>query len=273
MGNGVPALLGLGAGEGEPAFAALGAGARVPGARRGAGLGAAALVALVRGVVGRARFEAVQASPAGVRVGAAVPPGEALELPLGAEQLGFQVDVRPAQSEGLALLEAYADTDDPAHEAGSLCRGFQEGFRFLSGEGVGLGLVHAGRVYERGDVLADDAAAVRDLQGAGQDAVHLHDVRGGVAGVEHGPVHPFQVLGLQLVDAVLADARDDVVARQELQRYYLAQGFTHVRTVREGAAVNGGPRVSGWLAQRVARPVQHGFTDCDATPVELPPTS
>ncbi|MFE7443990.1 GNAT family N-acetyltransferase [Streptomyces chartreusis] len=46
-----------------------------------------------------------------------------------------------------------------------------------------------------------------------------------------------------------------------LQRYYLSQGFEHVRTVREGAAVNGGPRVSGWLAQRAARPNDHGFVD------------
>ncbi len=38
-----------------------------------------------------------------------------------------------------------------------------------------------------------------------------------------------------------------------LQRYYLRHGFEYVRTVTEGGAVNGGPRVSGWLAQRPAR--------------------
>ncbi|MEU5794292.1 GNAT family N-acetyltransferase [Streptomyces sp. NPDC047813] len=51
-----------------------------------------------------------------------------------------------------------------------------------------------------------------------------------------------------------------------LQKFYLSQGFTHVRTEREGAAVNGGPRVSGWLAQRPARVSDHGFIDrtrCD----------
>ncbi|MFI9079433.1 GNAT family N-acetyltransferase [Streptomyces sioyaensis] len=53
-----------------------------------------------------------------------------------------------------------------------------------------------------------------------------------------------------------------------LQRYYLGQGFGHVRTVREGSAVNGGPRVSGWLAQRPARPAEHGFID--ETPVPAP---
>ncbi|MDF3300715.1 GNAT family N-acetyltransferase [Streptomyces tropicalis] len=52
-----------------------------------------------------------------------------------------------------------------------------------------------------------------------------------------------------------------------LQSYYLRQGFEHVRTVRQGAAVNGGPRVSGWLAQRATRPAQHGFAD-DTPPPE-----
>ncbi|MFJ1815971.1 GNAT family N-acetyltransferase [Streptomyces sp. NPDC088139] len=51
-----------------------------------------------------------------------------------------------------------------------------------------------------------------------------------------------------------------------LQRYYLRQNFEHVRTVREGDAVNGGPRVSGWLAQRSARPADHGFIDESPSP-------
>ncbi|MCX4994626.1 GNAT family N-acetyltransferase [Streptomyces longwoodensis] len=55
-----------------------------------------------------------------------------------------------------------------------------------------------------------------------------------------------------------------------LQRYYLSHGFEHVRTVREGVAVNGGPRVSGWLAQRAARPADHGFADHTPEPDRLP---
>ena len=54
-----------------------------------------------------------------------------------------------------------------------------------------------------------------------------------------------------------------------LQRYYLRQSFEHVRTVREGNAVNGGPRVSGWLAQRPARPADHGFTDETPSPQRI----
>ncbi|MFE7518637.1 GNAT family N-acetyltransferase [Streptomyces halstedii] len=46
-----------------------------------------------------------------------------------------------------------------------------------------------------------------------------------------------------------------------LQRYYLRQGFEHVRTVFEGGAVNGGPRVSGWLGQRPTAPAVHGLED------------
>ncbi|MEU7020937.1 GNAT family N-acetyltransferase [Streptomyces sp. NPDC046203] len=47
-----------------------------------------------------------------------------------------------------------------------------------------------------------------------------------------------------------------------LQDYYLQHGFSYVRTVTDGGAVNGGPRVSGWLAQRPTAPCgAHGLTD------------
>lgn len=52
---------------------------------------------------------------------------------------------------------------------------------------------------------------------------------------------------------------DAWTTNEALQRYYLRQGFEHVRTVREGGAVNGGPRVSGWLAQRPTALADHGF--------------
>ncbi|MFD5454575.1 GNAT family N-acetyltransferase [Streptomyces olivaceus] len=51
-----------------------------------------------------------------------------------------------------------------------------------------------------------------------------------------------------------------------LQAYYLRHGFQHVRTVQQGTAVNGGPRVSGWLGQRATSPAVHGFTDEVPTP-------
>lgn len=82
--------------------------------------------------------------------------------------------------------------------------------------------------------------------------------------------HAGQNLGGSLLDwagdrAFRASAKwlrlDAWTTNDPLQRYYLRQGFEHVRTVREGVAVNGGPRVSGWLAQRAARPADHGFVD------------
>ncbi|MGW8762308.1 GNAT family N-acetyltransferase [Streptomyces sp. NPDC055815] len=55
---------------------------------------------------------------------------------------------------------------------------------------------------------------------------------------------------------------DAWTTNKPLQDYYLRHGFEHVRTVTEGGAVNGGPRVSGWLAQRRATSsTAHGLTD------------
>ncbi|MET8506033.1 GNAT family N-acetyltransferase [Streptomyces sp. NPDC004787] len=55
---------------------------------------------------------------------------------------------------------------------------------------------------------------------------------------------------------------DAWTTNRKLQEYYLQHGFNHVRTVTDGGAVNGGPRVSGWLAQRpTAATEDHGFTD------------
>ncbi|MGW5305319.1 GNAT family N-acetyltransferase [Streptomyces griseoluteus] len=88
-----------------------------------------------------------------------------------------------------------------------------------------------------------------------------------------------QDLGGRLIDwagdrAHRAGARwirlDAWTTNERLQRYYLEHGFTFVRTVREGTAVNGGPRVSGWLAQRTARPADHGFIDLTPAPMRLP---
>jgi GNAT superfamily N-acetyltransferase len=85
--------------------------------------------------------------------------------------------------------------------------------------------------------------------------------------------HAGQNLGGRLLDwagdrAYRAGAKwlrlDAWTTNDALQRYYLRQGFKHVRTVLEGDAVNGGPRVSGWLAQRRANHTDTGLTD--ATP-------
>ncbi|WP_328311638.1 GNAT family N-acetyltransferase [Streptomyces sp. NBC_00442] len=63
---------------------------------------------------------------------------------------------------------------------------------------------------------------------------------------------------------------DAWTTNEPLQRYYLNHGFEHVRTVTEGGAVNGGPRVSGWLAQRPARvDAGHGLDDATLAPTPI----
>jgi GNAT superfamily N-acetyltransferase len=82
--------------------------------------------------------------------------------------------------------------------------------------------------------------------------------------------HAGQNLGGRLLDwagdrAYQAGAKwlrlDAWTTNDALQRYYVMQGFEHVRTVREGDAVNGGPRVSGWLAQRATRRAETDLFD------------
>ncbi|MEU6947780.1 GNAT family N-acetyltransferase [Streptomyces sp. NPDC046316] len=63
---------------------------------------------------------------------------------------------------------------------------------------------------------------------------------------------------------------DAWTTNEALQRYYLRHGFQYVRTVTEGGAVNGGPRVSGWLAQRPTRLNEdHGLRDL-SQPIPAP---
>ncbi|MFE1926593.1 GNAT family N-acetyltransferase [Streptomyces asoensis] len=90
--------------------------------------------------------------------------------------------------------------------------------------------------------------------------------------------HAGQNLGGRLLDwagarAYQAGAQwlrlDAWTTNEGLQQYYLRQGFNYVRTVLEGGAVNGGPRVSGWLAQRLTGPAAHGFEDETPAPRAL----
>ncbi|SEC17013.1 Ribosomal protein S18 acetylase RimI [Streptomyces sp. 2224.1] len=90
--------------------------------------------------------------------------------------------------------------------------------------------------------------------------------------------HSGQNLGGRLLDwagdrAYRAGAKwlrlDAWTTNEALQRYYLQQGFEHVRTVREGEAANGGPRSSGWLAQRRTAPAEPGFEDLAPAPPAL----
>ena len=66
------------------------------------------------------------------------------------------------------------------------------------------------RLDERRDVAGDPLALHRDLQRAVQHAVHPQHRRGGEALVEQLLVGLLEVLGLQLVEASLADVRVEV---------------------------------------------------------------
>ncbi|MFE0549247.1 GNAT family N-acetyltransferase [Streptomyces pilosus] len=90
--------------------------------------------------------------------------------------------------------------------------------------------------------------------------------------------HAGQNIGGRLLDWAgdrghLAGAKwlrlDAWTTNASLQAYYLRHGFRHVRTVHEGVAVNGGPRVSGWLAQRATYAAAHGFTDESTAPPQV----
>lgn len=88
--------------------------------------------------------------------------------------------------------------------------------------------------------------------------------------------HAGRDLGGRVLDwaadrAYLAGAKwlrlDAWTSNEGLQEYYVRHGFVHVRTVHEGYAVNGGPRVSGWLAQRPTARTDHGFMDLTRNPI------
>jgi GNAT superfamily N-acetyltransferase len=90
--------------------------------------------------------------------------------------------------------------------------------------------------------------------------------------------HAGQNIGGRLLDwagdrAYRAGAKwlrlDAWTTNKDLQAYYLRQRFEYVRTVLQGAAINGGPRVSGWLAQRPTRAIEHGFVDETREPERL----
>ncbi|MFF4020189.1 GNAT family N-acetyltransferase [Streptomyces sp. NPDC001843] len=62
---------------------------------------------------------------------------------------------------------------------------------------------------------------------------------------------------------------DAWTSNKALQAYYIRHGFEHVRTVLDGEAIYGGPRLSGWLAQRPTRPAVHGFVDETSDPARF----
>ncbi|WP_406304264.1 GNAT family N-acetyltransferase [Streptomyces sp. NBC_00885] len=135
-----------------------------------------------------------------------------------------------------------------------------------------LATIEAGSVFMvmDGDVTAATITLTPDVEEGLWTEQELGEPSRFVTKLTVARTHAGQNLGGRLLDwagdRAYRDAAkwlrlDAWTTNEALQRYYLRQGFTHVRTVREGGAVNGGPRVSGWLAQRPAAPADRGFED------------
>ncbi|WP_353943693.1 GNAT family N-acetyltransferase [Streptomyces sp. HUAS MG91] len=143
-----------------------------------------------------------------------------------------------------------------------------------------LATIEAGHVFmaRDGHVTAATITLTPDAEGGLWTEEELREPCMFINKLTVGREYAGQNLGGRLLDwasdrAHHAGARwlrlDAWTTNEKLQRYYIRQGFAHVRTVSEGAAVNGGPRVSGWLAQREARPATSDFHDVTPPPSRL----
>ncbi|WP_405731728.1 GNAT family N-acetyltransferase [Streptomyces sp. NBC_01537] len=148
-----------------------------------------------------------------------------------------------------------------------------------------LAAVRRGTVFmvRDGDVTAATITVTPDAGEGLWTAAEASEPAKYVSKLTVARTHAGQNLGGRLLDwagdrAYRASAKwlrlDAWTTNRRLQDYYLSQGFRHVRTVREGEALYGGPRVSGWLAQREARPVRPGDLGLvDGTPDVKPSVS
>ena len=143
-----------------------------------------------------------------------------------------------------------------------------------------LATIESGTVFmvQDGDVTAATITLTPEAEAGLWTASELSEPSLFINKLTVARTHAGQNLGGRLLDwagdrAYRASAKwlrlDAWTTNEGLQRYYLRQGFEHVRTVLEGGAVNGGPRVSGWLAQRPTRPSDHGFIDRTPAPSTL----
>ena len=121
-----------------------------------------------------------------VRVGAAVAPGVALELPPHLDRPLVEVDVLPPQAERLALAQSERQADGPADAVAAALGGAEDSACLVLGEGFDLDFADGGSVDQRGDVPSDLPAAVRDLEHPGQDPVRLEDAPRRLPGGGHG---------------------------------------------------------------------------------------
>jgi GNAT superfamily N-acetyltransferase len=184
------------------------------------------------------------------------------------------VIITPAQPDDLPKLLAFRE--EAAAWVGAL--GIEQWQRPYPADRL-LATIHAETVFmvRDGEMTAATITLTPDAEEGLWTDEELSEPSAFVNKLTVARTHAGRNLGGRLLDwagdrAYRASAKwlrlDAWTTNEPLQRYYLRQGFEYVRTVREGAAVNGGPRVSGWLAQRPTRPAEHGFVD--ETPAPKP---
>nr|WP_236835557.1 hypothetical protein [Blastococcus sp. KM273129] len=133
------------------------------------------------------------------------------------EGAGQRIDVLPLQRQRLGLAQAEGEGDGPAGGVADAGRGVQHGAGLAEVEGGGQVALPLGRwVDEGGDVAGNVSALDGDGERPRQDAVMAQHGGGGVAGVEERGVELVEVLGAQPVEAVPADAGDEVLADRRL---------------------------------------------------------
>ena len=114
-------------------------------------------------------------------------------------------------AERLGLAQPERERDRPARRVPQPLGGGEHALAFLDVERLGrLRPLLPRRLDQRRDVAGDPVALHRDLECPVQHAMHPQHGRGGEALVEQLLVGLLEVLGLQLVEATLADVRVEV---------------------------------------------------------------
>ena len=134
---------------------------------------------------------------ADVRVATAVLPGPPLDLKPGFYLPGFEVDVRPAQPESLALVNAERQSDRPASTIAAMPDNTEDFSNLLPRQHVGFCLFGGRRFHEHGYVTADPAATHRDAQSTRQNPMDLQHAACRKTLAQHLGVSVLQVLGLK----------------------------------------------------------------------------
>ena len=127
------------------------------------------------------------------------------------EDAGVQVDVRPVETEHFALAEAERQCDRPPRGVPTLAGCVEDEPDLVDSVRLDLLLLDPRRPGQRSDVLCDLPPTYRLPERCAHRPMHLVRGRRPSSGVDHLPVQPLQVVGLQTVEALPAKVRYEVV--------------------------------------------------------------